>query len=184
MKNESGSGGSPETKTSSQRGQEIEVPEVRPDLAEVIARHSFGRDEQRPEVVAKRQKKNQRTARAYVDDLCDCGSFIEYGALAIAAQRSRRSEDDLIRRTPADGLIAGVGSVNGSEFGESKARCMVFAYDYSVLAGTQGFFNHKKMDRMLKLAREHRLPVVLFAEGGGGDREMSTKTGSGRPVWT
>ena len=76
--------------------------------------------------------------------------------------------DDLISKTPADGLIAGIGSVNGSLFGENKARCMVMAYDYTVLAGTQGYFNHKKMDRMLKLAHEQRLPLVLFAEGGGG----------------
>jgi acetyl-CoA carboxylase carboxyltransferase component len=76
--------------------------------------------------------------------------------------------DDLISKTPADGLIAGIGSVNGSLFGEKKARCMVMAYDYTVLAGTQGYFNHKKMDRMLKLAHEQRLPLVFFAEGGGG----------------
>jgi acetyl-CoA carboxylase carboxyltransferase component len=118
--------------------------------------------------VAKRQQKNQRTARANVHDLCDSGSFIEYGALAIAAQRGRRSVDDLISKTPADGLIAGVGSVNASSFGDDNARCMVMAYDYTVLAGTQGYFNHKKMDRMLKLAYEHRLPLVFFAEGGGG----------------
>jgi acetyl-CoA carboxylase carboxyltransferase component len=118
--------------------------------------------------VAKRQQKNRRTARANVDDLCDTGSFIEYGALAIAAQRGRRSENDLISKTPADGLIAGIGSVNGSFFGNDKARCMVMAYDYTVLAGTQGYFNHKKMDRMLKLAHEQRLPLVFFAEGGGG----------------
>jgi acetyl-CoA carboxylase carboxyltransferase component len=103
-----------------------------------------------------------------VHDLCDSGSFIEYGALAIAAQRGRRSVDDLISKTPADGLIAGVGSVNASSFGDDNARCMVMAYDYTVLAGTQGYFNHKKMDRMLKLAYEHRLPLVFFAEGGGG----------------
>jgi acetyl-CoA carboxylase carboxyltransferase component len=141
---------------------------IRPDLARVIYRHSFGRDENRPEAVAKRQQKNQRTARANVEDLCDPGCFIEYGALAIAAQRQRRSESDLITKTPADGLIAGIGSVNGSLFGEDKARCMVLAYDYTVLAGTQGYFNHKKKDRMLHLAYEQRLPLVLFAEGGGG----------------
>ncbi len=111
----------------------------------------------------KRQQKNQRTARANVEDLCDPGSFIEYGALAIAAQRTRRSVDDLIAKTPTDGMIAGVASVNGSLFPEDKARCMVLAYDYTVLAGTQGFFNHKKMDRMLKLAYEQRLPLVFFA---------------------
>jgi len=141
---------------------------IRPDLAEVIRRHAFGLDENRPVVVAKRQQKNQRTARTNVEDLYDTGSFIEYGALAIAAQRERRSLDDLISKTPTDGLIAGIGAVNGSLFPEDKARCMVMAYDYTVLAGTQGFFNHKKMDRMLHLAYEQHLPLVFFAEGGGG----------------
>ena len=147
---------------------ETEKKAMRPELIEMIKRHAFGLDENRPEAVAKRQQKNQRTARANVDDLCDSGSFIEYGALAIAAQRGRRSEEDLITKTPADGLIAGIGSVNGSSFTPEKSRCMVMAYDYTVLAGTQGFFNHKKMDRMLKLAHEQLIPLVLFAEGGGG----------------
>jgi acetyl-CoA carboxylase carboxyltransferase component len=147
--------------------KEIDRDPIRPDLIEVIERHSFGLDERRPEAVARRQQKNQRTARANVKDLCD-DRFLEYGALTIAAQRQRRSMDDLISKTPADGLIAGIGSVNGSLFGENKARCMVMAYDYTVLAGTQGYFNHKKMDRMLKLAHEQRLPLVFFAEGGGG----------------
>jgi acetyl-CoA carboxylase carboxyltransferase component len=141
---------------------------IRPELAEMIKRLAFGLDENRPDAVAKRQKKNQKTARANVEDLCDAESFIEYGALAIAAQRGRRSEEDLISKTPADGLIAGIGSVNSSFIQEGNHRCMVMAYDYTVLAGTQGFFNHKKMDRMLKLAYEQRLPLVLFAEGGGG----------------
>ena len=148
--------------------QQSENKPIRPDLAEVIRRHAFGLDENRPIVVAKRQQKNQRTARTNVEDLYDSDSFIEYGALAIAAQRERRSLDDLISKTPTDGLIAGIGAVNGSLFPEDKARCMVMAYDYTVLAGTQGFFNHKKMDRMLHLAHEQQLPLVFFAEGGGG----------------
>jgi acetyl-CoA carboxylase carboxyltransferase component len=141
---------------------------MRPELAEMFRRHGFTRDENRPDAVAKRKKKNQRTARTNVNDFCDPDSFIEYGALAVAAQRGRRAEKDLIEKTPADGLIAGVGSVNAAEFPDHAVRCMVLAYDYTVLAGTQGFFNHKKMDRMLKLAWEQRLPLVLFAEGGGG----------------
>jgi len=141
---------------------------LRPELAELIKRQSFGLDENRPDVVAKRKQKNQRTARTNVLDLCDTGSFIEYGALAIAAQRGRRQIEDLIAKTPTDGMIAGIGAVNGSMFAEDKTRCMVLAYDYTVLAGTQGFFNHKKKDRMLHLAYEQRLPLVFFAEGGGG----------------
>ncbi len=148
--------------------KEGDAQPIRPALAELIERQSFLLDERRPEAVARRQQKNQRTARSNVEDFCDSGTFLEYGALAIAAQRQRRSVDDLISKTPADGLITGVGSVNSALFGDEKSRCLVMAYDYTVLAGTQGYFNHKKMDRMLKLAHEQRLPLILFAEGGGG----------------
>jgi acetyl-CoA carboxylase carboxyltransferase component len=145
-----------------------DLDHVRSDLAEVIERHAVGSDERRPEAVARRRKTGQRTARENIADLCDPGSFTEYGALAIAAQRRRRSLDDLIKNTPADGLIAGVGTVNGSLFPQSVSRCMAMAYDYTVLAGTQGTLNHKKMDHMIRLAEQWRLPLVLFAEGGGG----------------
>jgi acetyl/propionyl-CoA carboxylase alpha subunit/acetyl-CoA carboxylase carboxyltransferase component len=141
---------------------------IRPDLAENIARHAFGFDENRPEATARRRKTNQRTARENVADLVDPGSFIEYGALAFAAQKRRRALDDLIRNTPGDGIITGVGTVNAVLFGEEHARCAVLAYDYSVLAGTQGAMNHRKKDRLLKVAEDSRLPIVLFTEGGGG----------------
>ena len=150
-----------------QAGQ-IDLSEIRPDLKEVMERHAFTLDENRPDAVARRKNKQQRTARANVEDLCDAGSFIEYGALVVAAQRRVRSMDDLIRKTPGDGLITGLGTVNQDLFGEEKARCMVMAYDFTVLAGTQGLMNHQKMDRMLHLANEWKLPLVLFAEGGGG----------------
>ena len=152
---------------SESRSRKVDEQSMRGDLKEVIDRHSRGLDEQRAEVVARRRKTNQRTIRENIKDLCD-GHFMEYGALAIAAQRQRRTMEDLTSKTPADGVVAGIGQINGSLFGEDKARCMIIAYDYTVLAGTQGFFGHKKKDRMLRLAHEQRLPVVLFAEGGGG----------------
>jgi acetyl-CoA carboxylase carboxyltransferase component len=146
----------------------VDPDAIRPDLAEVVARHALGLDAARPDAVARRRKTGQRTTRENVDDLVDPGSFIEYGALALAAQRRRRSLEELQRMSPADGLVAGIGSVNGALFGDEKSRCMVLAYDYTVFAGTQGMMNHKKKDRMLQLAEQWRLPVVLFAEGGGG----------------
>ncbi|MBV8978474.1 MAG: carbamoyl-phosphate synthase large subunit [Alphaproteobacteria bacterium] len=141
---------------------------IRPDLAESNARHAFGFDENRPEAVARRRKTGQRTVRENVADLVDPGSFIEYGALAFAAQKRRRTLDDLIRNTPGDGIVTGVGTVNAAQFGEEKAGCAVIAYDYTVLAGTQGAMNHRKKDRLLTVAEEARLPVVIFTEGGGG----------------
>lgn len=141
---------------------------IRADLQRVLDRHALTRDEQRPEAVARRHALGLRTARENVADLCDPGSFDEYGALAVAAQSARRDEDDLRRNTPADGMVTGVGAINGAVFGPERSRAVVMAYDATVLAGTQGWRNHQKTDRMLGLALRHRWPVVLFAEGGGG----------------
>ena len=149
-------------------GEELDLDAIRPDLAEVLERRAFTRDERRPDAVERRRRTGQRTARENVDDLVDTGSFIEYGALVVAARRARHSMDELVRRTPADGLVAGIGRVNGHLFEDEQARCLVMAYDYTVLAGTQGKFNHQKKDRMFALAEKWRLPMVFFAEGGGG----------------
>jgi acetyl/propionyl-CoA carboxylase alpha subunit len=141
---------------------------IRPDLAEVVARHAVTLDENRPASVERRRKTGQRTARENVNELLDPGSYIEYAPLVVAAQRRRRSMDDLIANTPADGMVAGIGSVNGDLFPPDKSRCVVMSYDYTVLAGTQGGQNHRKKDRLFELAERMRLPVVFFAEGGGG----------------
>ncbi|RYF16934.1 MAG: biotin carboxylase [Comamonadaceae bacterium] len=141
---------------------------ARPDLQRVIDRHALTLDAARPEAVARRHALGLRSARENIADLCDPGTFDEYGALAIAAQRSRRSEEDLVRNTPADGMVTGLGSINGKLFPPECARAAVLAYDATVLAGTQGFRNHQKTDRLLAVALKNRLPVVLFAEGGGG----------------
>jgi acetyl-CoA carboxylase carboxyltransferase component len=137
------------------------VSAVRADLQKLQDRLAFTQDAQRPEAVAKRHATGLRTARENIADLCDEGSFVEYGTLAVAAQSRRRTPDDLMRNTPADGMVTGIGCVNGQ-------RVVVMAYDFTVLAGTQGMRNHQKTDRMLGIALQHKLPVVLFAEGGGG----------------
>ncbi len=135
--------------------------DCREDLQKVMARHAHTLDAARPEPIAKRHALGMRSARENVAALVDAGSFVEYGALAVAAQATRRSMDDLVANTPADGMVTGIGSVGG-------ARCVVMAYDATVLAGTQGMRNHQKTDRMLGIALAEKLPVVLFAEGGGG----------------
>jgi len=151
---------------------ERDLDEIRPDLQRVIDRHAFTLDANRAAAVAKRHAQGGRTARANIADLCDQaddpGNFTEYGALAIAAQTRRRSLEDLIANTPADGMVTGIGSINAKQFGPEKSRCVVMSYDYTVLAGTQGLRNHHKTDRMLGIAHQLGLPVVLFAEGGGG----------------
>ena len=148
--------------------EEVDLDHVRDDLAEVLDRRDNLLDHRRPEAVARRRKTGQRTARENVDDLVDPGSFVEYGGLTIAAQRRRRELQDLIDRTQADGLVGGIGTVNGDRFAPDRARAVVMSYDYTVLAGTQGGQNHRKKDRLFELAERWRLPVVIFTEGGGG----------------
>ena len=137
-------------------------------LEEVHRRRALLEDDARPEAVAKRRAIGRRTARENINDLCDSGTFSEHGGLAIAAQRLRRPVEELIEKTPADGMVCGVGTVNGDLFDGHESRCVAMSYDYTVLAGTQGVRNHRKTDRMIELAERQRLPIVLFAEGGGG----------------
>ncbi|MDY6996693.1 MAG: carboxyl transferase domain-containing protein [Actinomycetota bacterium] len=140
----------------------------RDDLTELRRRRALTEDAARPEAVARRHERGGRTARENLDDLVDAGSFVEYGRFAVAPQRMRRDVDDLIARTPADGLIAGTARVNGALFGAERSACAVLSYDYTVLAGTQGALGHRKKDRLFELIERMRLPTVFFAEGGGG----------------
>lgn len=148
--------------------QEVETSGDRADLAQLRHRQALLLDDARIEAVAKRHAKGQRTARENVADLIDEGSFVEYGGFGVAAQLSRRSEEDLIANTPTDGLITGLAKINSEMFGAENTNCAVVAYDYTVLAGTQGFINHRKKDRIFEVAKRNMTPVVLFAEGGGG----------------
>jgi acetyl/propionyl-CoA carboxylase alpha subunit/acetyl-CoA carboxylase carboxyltransferase component len=160
--------------------QSVDLDHIRRDLAEVKARKRRTLDAERPEAVARRRATQQRTARENVEDLCDPGTFVEYGALALAAQRARRSLEELIEKTPGDGMVTGVGRINGDLFPEPQSSAVVMAYDYTVLAGTQGTRNHAKTDRMIGVAQSARMPLVLFAEGGGGrpgDTETSGDSG-------
>ncbi len=159
----------PDTDTKPDNGTVADAPpatvsrdgDERADLRAVRERHELGLDGARPEAVEKRHNSGRRTARENLDELLDPGSFVEYGPLLFAAQERRRAREELIARTPADGLVGGVGEIDGM-------RCVAMSYDYTVLAGTQGMRGHQKKDRLFELAERGRLPVVLFAEGGGG----------------
>lgn len=146
----------------------LDLDFIRPDLQEVLDRKAAGFDVSRPEAVAKRRKTGHRTARENVADLCDEGTFVEYGSVVLAGQRRRRSIEDLIKNTTGDGMVCGLGHVNGTLFPSQDSRALVMSYDYMVLAGTQGMKNHDKKDRMFEIAEHYKLPTVLFAEGGGG----------------
>jgi acetyl-CoA carboxylase carboxyltransferase component len=148
--------------------QKPNLDEIRPDLAALQERRAKLLDEQRPEAVASRHDRGMRTARENIADLTDGGLLVEYGGLAVAAQRGRRPLPELEAKTPADGVITGLGRINAALFPPHRSTCAIVAYDYTVMSGTQGHFSHRKTDRILEQARLHRYPLVLFAEGAGG----------------
>lgn len=140
-------------------------------------------DEGRPEPIARHHARGYRSARENLEDLCDPDSFLEYGQLAVAAQRRRRDFDDLKINTAADGIITGQATINAELFGADASRAVVIINDYTVLAGTQGVFHHKKLDRAIELAEQLHLPVIMYTEGGGGrpgdtDYELSLNLNS------
>ena len=124
-------------------------------------RQALSLDSAREEARQKRHAKGYLTARENLANLCDENTFQEYGQFAVAAQRQREDYETLKTDTAADGIITGVGKVNGQP-------TVFIINDYSVLAGTQGFFHHQKLDRILAIAKEQTLPVIMYTEGGGG----------------
>jgi acetyl-CoA carboxylase carboxyltransferase component len=152
--------------------------DIRPELSGLQERLDKTLDAHRDEARQKRHQKGYRTARENLADLVDEGSFVEYGQLAVAAQRNRRSYEDLQSNTPADGILTGLGTINVEKVGPEAARSAVVVNDYTVLAGTQGYFHHKKLDRICELAERYKLPIVMYTEGGGGrpgDTDVATQ---------
>jgi acetyl-CoA carboxylase carboxyltransferase component/biotin carboxyl carrier protein len=149
----------------------IDLDSLRPDVEEVLRFHTLTTDALRPDATARRHQGNKRTARENIADLCDPDTFLEYGPLVTAGRLRRDTPEEVearIRKTAADGMVMGVGRVNGDLFEGDAARCAVMSYDYTVLAGTQGIKNHQKTDRMFGIARQAKLPLVFYTEGGGG----------------
>ena len=151
--------------------------ELRPELQHLQARLANTEDSVRHQAAAKRHEKGYRTARENLYDLVDEGSFMEYGQLAVAAQRNRRAYEDLQVNTAADGIITGIATVNRHQVAEDAAQTAIMICDYSVLAGTQGYYHHHKLDRLCELAEQMKLPVIIYTEGGGGrpgDTDIAT----------
>ncbi len=107
------------------------------------------------QIVTARQRVHERSgsARVAIDQLCDAGSFVEYGPLA--GHRSEVDDD-----AAADGLVGGVGEQDGHPV-------VIAAYDRTVRNGTQSERNQRKLAKLIYLARTNRWPLVLVLDGDG-----------------
>ena len=141
--------------------EDVDLDAIRPDLAEMIGRQAFTLDENRPDAIARRRKTNQRTTRENIAALVDEGSFIEYGSLALAAQRARRTHDDLIRNTPADGFVAGLGTVNGNDFEAGRARYRAAGVTGLDVPTFGQFASARVLSRRHAVAIAHSIPAGL-----------------------
>lgn len=145
----------------------------RPELVELQQRRHAIVDAGRTAAVAKRHARGFLTVRENLSMLIDPDSLLEYGDLALAAQKKRYSLAELITKTSGDGIVTGFARIEGHTVG-------LIMGDYLVLAGTQGYFHHLKLDRILTAILSHPAPLVLYAEGGGGrPGDTDYPTGSG-----
>ena len=170
-----------------EREEQIDLDYVRPDLQELLDRLAAGEDEQREEWVALRHAKGKRTQRESLADLVDPGSWVEFGALVLPARHKIMSDEEMRSRAPADGMITGIGTVNGELFAEDRASTLIAMYDETVWAGTQGMMGHQKTDRIIKFADEQATPLIVWAEGAGGrsgDTDFSDISAAGQWVPT
>lgn len=161
--------------------EKVDYDEIRPDLAEINHFQQLTKDESRPAATAKRHDAGKRTARENIYDLCDEGTFTEYGSLVTATRFPKDTFEEIeerVTRTTSDAMVMGLGRVNSDLVGAERARCVAMSYDYTVLAGTQGQKNHQKQDRMFTIAEKYRLPIVLYTEGGGGRTYNGHRAGS------
>lgn len=107
------------------------------------------------EKIDRLRSQNKLTARERIEVLLDEGSFQEVGILG------RSQHADLKDRTPADGLVAGWGMVDGR-------LVYVTSEDVTVLAGTRGRVAEAKSMRIRELAYEHKAPYIALMEAGAG----------------
>lgn len=113
-------------------------------------------DEHRKEAVQKQHSKGKLTARERIDLLLDKGTFIEFGMLVQHKGLEMMEGKD----APADGIITGIGEVDGR-------IVAVSAIDVTVFGGSMGRKGMEKVERLVKKAKDAGYPVILLMEGGG-----------------
>jgi len=110
-----------------------------------------------PEVVEKRHKGGQWTARERIEYFFDPGTFTEIG-LFVKHRTTAFGMDK--REIPAEGVVTGFGKVNGR-------YVVVAAEDYTAMAGTFGEYHGRKFVRAIDFAKDNGWPFVGMNDSGG-----------------
>ena len=104
--------------------------------------------------IARQHAAGRMTARERIAALCDADSFNEYGALAGGNHPGGEAP------LAADGLVGGIARIDGRSL-------VVLAEDFTVKGGSIGHPNAAKRTRLVRLALERELPLVLMLDGAG-----------------
>jgi acetyl-CoA carboxylase carboxyltransferase component len=137
--------------------RELTTEELRERLAAAKADVD---DAGRADAVEYQHDLGKLTARERIEYLCDADSFTEYGKLAAPAPSTPETQDWEREDAPADGVITGIGDVNGRP-------TAIVAMDFTVKGGSIGHTGGRKMRRMGELALRRGLPLVYLNDGGG-----------------
>ena len=117
------------------------------------------------ERIARQKAKGKLDARTRIAQLFDPGTFEEMGLLA-AQNGCLPDEEDESKPSPADGVITGVGEIDGRPVA-------VAAYDFTVFGGSIGEVGERKVARLRDLALKDRIPIVWLVDSAGARLEAS-----------
>ena len=110
-----------------------------------------------PEKLAALHAKGVLSARERVETLFDDGTFQEIGK---HAHHSAVTFGMAERSLPTDGVITGTGYIGSTQVAS-------FSQDFSVLAGTMGKMQARKIVRLMRHALRVGVPMVAFKDSGG-----------------
>ena len=116
------------------------------------------------ERVKRQHDQNKLTARERIDLLFDAGTFVEFGLLAHHQSQSPAMQGKF---TPGDGVVTGVGDIDGR-------KACVIAYDFTVMAGSMGMVTEIKATRMRELALRERIPLIWLVDSAGARIQEAT----------
>ena len=106
------------------------------------------------ERIEKQRSKGRLNARERIDRLFDRGTFREIGALAGG------NHPDGQAALAGDGIVGGTGKIHGRS-------AVAMAEDFTVKGGSIGHANAAKRTRLVRLALEQQLPLVIMLDGAG-----------------
>lgn len=131
---------------------------IKPELIETLRKKRKAITEHiKPEKIEALHAKGLLTARERIDTLFDRGTFQELGMHAEHHAVYFGMEG---KKLPADGVISGSGYLGSQQIA-------AFCQDFSVMAGSLGKMQARKITRVMRYAIKTGIPVVAFKDSGG-----------------